>query len=93
MIVLLTKLGSPEMVGQFALGLAVTAPIILFANLQLRSVQATDARQEFQFGHYFGLRLVTTGLALFSVIGNCMDFPIPLGNSASYSCDSLSQII
>jgi O-antigen/teichoic acid export membrane protein len=67
MIVLLTKLGSPEMVGQFALGLAVTAPIILFANLQLRSVQATDARQEFQFGHYFGLRLVTTALALFSV--------------------------
>jgi O-antigen/teichoic acid export membrane protein len=69
MVVLLTKLGSPEMVGQFALGLAITAPIILLANLQLRNIQATDARQEFQFGHYFGLRLLTTALALLVIFG------------------------
>ena len=64
MLVALTKLGTREMVGQFAFGLAVTAPIILFFNLQLREVQATDARREFSFADYFGMRVITTFLAL-----------------------------
>lgn len=64
MLVVLAKLGSPEMVGQFALGLAITAPVIMFTNLQLRGVQATDARREYLFGDYLGLRLITTMLAL-----------------------------
>src|SRR5467141_2714208 len=51
-LIVLAKLGSPESVGQFALGLALTAPIMLFANLQLSALQATDARREFRFGHY-----------------------------------------
>ncbi|PMB46990.1 polysaccharide biosynthesis protein [Fischerella thermalis CCMEE 5201] len=64
MLVVLAKLGSPEMVGQFTLGLAVTAPIIMFTNLHLRSLQATDAKQQFLFNDYLGLRLLSTGLAL-----------------------------
>jgi len=64
MLVILAKLGSPVMVGQFALGLAVTAPIIMFANLQLRAVQATDAKHEYLFGDYLGLRLIAIALAL-----------------------------
>ncbi|MDI6852069.1 MAG: oligosaccharide flippase family protein [Deltaproteobacteria bacterium] len=68
MLVVLAKLGSPEMVGQFALGLAITAPIFMFSNLQLRAVQATDARREYLFGHYLALRLLTVILA-FLVIG------------------------
>lgn len=63
-LVVLAKLGSPEMVGQFTLGLAVTAPIIMLTNLQLRGVQATDAKQQFWFSDYLGLRLISTGLAL-----------------------------
>ena len=50
MLVVLAKLGSPEMVGQFTLGLAVTAAIILFANLQLRQIQTTDVDRRYQFG-------------------------------------------
>jgi O-antigen/teichoic acid export membrane protein len=69
MLVVLAKLGSPEMVGQFALGLAVTAPVIMFANLKLRNVQATDARNEYLFGDYLGLRLITTVLALLVIAG------------------------
>ena len=69
MLVVLAKLGSPEMVGQFALGLAVTAPIMLFANLQLRGIQVTDARREYQFGDYLRLRLITTLLALLAIAG------------------------
>src|SRR5688500_18644573 len=47
MLVLLAKMGSTEMVGQFALALAILTPILGFTNLQLRSVQATDARRDF----------------------------------------------
>jgi O-antigen/teichoic acid export membrane protein len=68
MLVVLAKLGTPETVGQFALGLAVTAPVIMLANLGLRSVQATDARQIYTFGHYLGLRLVSVILALIVII-------------------------
>ncbi|MTJ07349.1 oligosaccharide flippase family protein [Anabaena sp. UHCC 0204] len=64
MLVVLAKLGSPEMVGQFTLGLAVTAPIMMFTNLQLRVVQVTDVKQQFLFSDYLGLRLISTGLAL-----------------------------
>ncbi len=64
MLVVLAKLGSPEMVGQFTLGLAVTAPVLMFTNLQLRAVQATDARKEYLFSDYLALRLSGTGLAL-----------------------------
>jgi O-antigen/teichoic acid export membrane protein len=67
MLVCLAKIGSPEMVGRFALGLAITAPIFMFANLQLRAVEATDARGEFAFPIYLYLRLATTALALISV--------------------------
>ncbi len=69
MTVVLAKLGSPEHVGQFALGLAVTAPVFMFATLRLRDIQATDARQEYRFGDYFALRLTTTALALLVVAG------------------------
>lgn len=68
MTIVLAKLGSPEHVGQFALGLATTAPIFMFATLRLRDVQATDTNQEYLFGDYFGLRLITTALAFAAVV-------------------------
>ena len=69
MLVVLAKLTSPEAVGQFALGLAVCAPVVMFTTLALRAVQATDARGEYQFGDYLGLRLLMTGLALAVIAG------------------------
>jgi O-antigen/teichoic acid export membrane protein len=69
MLVVLAKLGSPETVGLFALGLAVTAPVIMFTNLHLMALQRTDTAQQFAFGDYFGLRLVTTAIALVIIIG------------------------
>ncbi len=68
MLISLAKIGTPEMVGQFALGLAITAPIILFSNLQLRGVQATDACREYRFGNYLALRLATTFLAAVIIV-------------------------
>jgi O-antigen/teichoic acid export membrane protein len=68
-LIVLAKLGTPEIVGQFALGLAVTTPIIAFANLQLRAVQATDAQHQYLFRDYWGLRLIMLGLALVVICG------------------------
>jgi O-antigen/teichoic acid export membrane protein len=67
MLVVLAKLGSPEMVGQFTLGLAVTAPVIMFGNLQLRQIQITDVKQQYVFGDYLGLRLICLGLSLLTI--------------------------
>lgn len=69
MLVALAKIGTPEVVGQFALGLAITAPVMLFSNLSLRSVQATDALREYRFGEYLALRLATTLFALLVIGG------------------------
>lgn len=68
MLVVLAKLGSPEMVGHFALGQAVAGPIILFSMLQLRGYQATDTAGEYMFGHYFALRLLTSCIGFFLVL-------------------------
>ncbi|MVO98681.1 lipopolysaccharide biosynthesis protein [Paenibacillus lutrae] len=64
----LAKLGDARMVGQFALALAITAPVFMFLNLQLRAVLATDANKNMPFSHYIGLRICTTLLAL-TVLG------------------------
>lgn len=69
MLMALAKLSSPGMVGIFALGLAITGPMFMFANLHLRTIQATDARQEYQFRDYLGVRLATTMLALLAIAG------------------------
>ena len=69
MLMVIAKLGSPQLVGQYALGLAVTAPVIMLSNLQLRGVLATDATEEHSFGDYLALRILTTGLALLAVAG------------------------
>ena len=72
MLVVLAKLGNPEMVGTFTLGLAVTAPVMMFSNLQLRDIQTTDAKNHYLFNDYLGLRLITTGLALTIILWNTL---------------------
>ncbi len=69
MLVILAKLGTPEMVGQFTMGLAITAPVMLLSNLQLRAIQVTDTQGDYQFSDYLALRLVTTILAFIVIAG------------------------
>jgi len=68
MLSVLAKLGSAAIVGQFALGLAVAAPVFMFTNLQLRGVQATDSRSEFAFADYFTLRCMATSLGFAAIV-------------------------
>jgi O-antigen/teichoic acid export membrane protein len=63
-LMLLAKMVPPEMVGQYALGLAVVYPAMMLTNMQLRAVMTSGARQETDFGDYLGLRLLTTSFAL-----------------------------
>ena len=68
MLSVLAKLGSPSIVGEYALGLAITAPVFMLTNLQLRGVQATDARDEYGFADYFTLRILSTLLGTLVIV-------------------------
>jgi O-antigen/teichoic acid export membrane protein len=65
----LARTGTPAVVGQFVLALAVTSPVMAFCLLQIRSVQATDVRREYEFGHYLAVRLLALAAALFVILG------------------------
>lgn len=68
-LVILAKCGSPELVGEFALALAVTAPVMIAASLSLRNVQATDALGEYDFRDYLSLRVLALALAMLVIAG------------------------
>ena len=63
----IAKLGTATDVGLFALGLALTAPIITLTSLNLRLLQATDAREDYPFSVYFSVRLLGTVLGLAAI--------------------------
>src|ERR1035441_4592676 len=72
-LMVLAKLGNPTLVGQFSLGLAITAPVIIFSQMQLRQMQVTDVKGEYLFADYFCSRLIFSALALM-VIGGVLAF-------------------
>src|SRR5258707_12545696 len=63
-LMLLAKMVRPELVGQYALGLAIVYPVNMLTNIQIRAVMTSGARQQTHFGDYLSLRLLTTSLAL-----------------------------
>jgi O-antigen/teichoic acid export membrane protein len=69
MLMVIAKLGTPEMVGKYSLGVAICLPVVMFSNLQLRVIQATDAKNQNNFGDYLGLRLITFTLSLLIIAG------------------------
>ncbi len=94
----LTKMGSPDIVGRFALGSAIATPAIMFANLQLRVVLATDADTNYEFRDYLGIRLLLLPAALLVVIviaalGYNREQALVIGVFALVRCvESLSDI-
>lgn len=63
-LITLARISSAKLVGQFSLGLAITAPIMMFLNMKLRILQVTDVKAEFSFGHFLGLRIITSTAGL-----------------------------
>jgi O-antigen/teichoic acid export membrane protein len=72
----LAKLGSAADVGLYALGMAVSAPVVLFANLQLRTLLASDVRNQFRLGQYLVFRFASLGAALL-VVSALAAFTVP----------------
>lgn len=68
MLIILTKLGSADIVGRFSLASAIATPPVIFANLQLRAVIATDATGTYEFRDYLGVRLLLLPLAFLLVM-------------------------
>ncbi len=69
MLMAIAKLGSAEQVGIYAIGLAAVGPVIALFNLDLRTIQATDAAKGFPFGIYLALRLAMTAAAFAVIVG------------------------
>jgi O-antigen/teichoic acid export membrane protein len=98
-IVIIAKLGSPAMLGQFTLGVALCAPIMLLCGMSLRVVLATDVARKFPFGTYLGLRLITTATALLIVGGVIVANRYPLDTTvvvsmiaAAKAAEALSEV-
>ena len=66
MLMAMTKLLPVEKVGMFVLATAIITPIEFFSNLSLAGVLASDAKSEYRFGDYFGLRILTVAFMAIS---------------------------
>ena len=66
-VLVLAKLGTAVQVGEYALALAVSAPVVLFANLQLRVLLASDVNNKFSFGQYLTFRSLSLAGAMVAV--------------------------
>lgn len=64
MLSLLAKLGGRVMLGEYALAVALTAPVVMLAHLNLRAVLATDVSGERPFGDYLRVRYCISVLGL-----------------------------
>lgn len=67
-VALITKLGTPAMVGQYVLAMAIGAPVFMLLNMQLRAVQVTDAESQYKLQDYLSLRVLTSIAALATVL-------------------------
>lgn len=95
-LVVIAKTLTAADVGEFALGLAVTAPIMILANQGLRDLQATDATTQFAFRDYVGYRLGSTAAALFfiALLSYLLKFPaVVLLVGISKAFESLSDVV
>lgn len=81
LIVGLNHLGDLEMVGQYSLGLAIGAPIMLFLNLKLRTIQSTEYGKRYEYNEFFSLRILTN--LLFLVLIHIAAF-FHVGNMATF---------
>lgn len=68
LLVIIARLADPGALGQFTYALALTGPIIVFAQLNMRAYMSTDTKSEFAFKDYRGARLVGVTLALALIV-------------------------
>ena len=69
MLLVLVRMGAPAMVGEYSLALAIGAPVVMFTNLRLAYLLASDAGRTRPYADYFSLRLVANAVALVAIVG------------------------
>jgi hypothetical protein len=65
-VVVLAKLVSAEAAGVYGPGLAISTPLLAFANVQDRNPVASDISDTYTFGNYFGFRIFLLSLAMYA---------------------------
>src|SRR3954454_899772 len=86
-LVSFARLGTPEGLGQFAFALALSAPIMMFLQLQLRTVQVTDAQDRFALADYLALRLVS------STVGTGVVVALAAGTGGSPATIAIAALV
>jgi O-antigen/teichoic acid export membrane protein len=99
-LVVVARMGGPENLGEYTVALAVCAPIIVFSRLNMQTVQATDSRDEYEFGDYALARVILTlgGLALIAGYSIFSGHPygaafVLIGVALFKSIESLGDIV
>jgi len=64
LLILVARLAGVEQLGQFAYALAVTGPIVVFAQLNMRGFMATDAASQFRMADYHRAQQLTLAVAM-----------------------------
>lgn len=66
MLILFSHFTNPEKLGYYSYALALTAPVFMLTNLQLRPLLVVDfnTKKEFEFKQYFLLRSITSLIAI-----------------------------
>lgn len=67
-ITIIARFGSTQDIGVYSLGLAVTAPVVLFFNFQQSTMLATDSKNEFEFNQYYGSRIINSTIAFLVIV-------------------------
>ena len=65
---LIAKLGSSQMLGEYAFALAVILPVTMLSHLNLRAVLATDIEERQPLGDYLAVRRAFTAAAMVAVV-------------------------
>lgn len=64
LLIVIARLGGTIAAGQYALCLAIVAPVSMFSNFALRQFLVTDVKNHYSFSDYLILRLLTNGMGL-----------------------------
>lgn len=67
-VLLLARMGSPEIIGQYGLGLALATPVFLLTSLGLRNTLVIDQSSRFEFIEYATLRVISALTALMILV-------------------------
>jgi O-antigen/teichoic acid export membrane protein len=94
----LAKLIAADEIGRYAFATALVTPVFVLANMELRTIQATDARREHLFADYMALRTGTSAAAMavcaiMAVFGGRGVWAVVLAVAATQAADSVSDIV